>query len=308
MVDQSDDLTWGDMVELFSVHRVTASKNNLMFNTCTFKSTDFLPAERNVYQKGEIAGRALILNANGGAQPGRFEANVLSYGCLVFDYDGKGNTLESVFTRFQDIRHLGYTSYNHAIKGVDKCRVIVPLLTDIPKDELRRRKKSILDFAQTDDESTLSISRAFYLPSCPAGAESHAFAWSVDGLEMQWEVFEPAKCEDKPVLWRPPVRLISSGIGKVRYNTFDIVQFLKDQGLYLRKVSGNKHDVNCPNVRHSDGGTVIYESRPGEWPSFHCSHTKCQGFNFFDHYKQKLGKGWMNHYCLREDAGSKIIF
>lgn len=306
VADKFADFTWEELVDIFSEHRETPTKEDMMFIAGTFKTEDYIPAGYAVVKNGVKTGeRRIKYDANGNTGVGKYGENLISYNCLVFDYDGNGNTLDVVKERFKGITHLGYTSYNHAIKGVDKCRVVIPLATEMPVQEFRRRKESIKEFAETDDDSTVAVGRAFYMPSYPKGAEKHVEAWHEDGLLLEWDIFE-AKVEVIPEpVWRPPVKFVKGGTGKIRYETFDIVSFMKDQGLYIRPSGHGKHDVHCPNIRHNNGGTVIYEADGG---NFYCSHASCKGFNFFDHYKKLLGNGWKNNYCLREDAVSKIIF
>lgn len=189
VVEQTADISWSELKDLFSIHTVTANKDFMMFNCCHFKTEDFEPAEKIIKNDG-VTTRTLVRGDHGELKPRRASNNVVRYSCLVFDYDGNGNTLDVVKERFTGITHLGYTSYNHAIKGVDKCRVIIPLLTDIPVEEYKLRGKDILKFAETDDESTVSVARAFYLPSCPAEGKEHAEVWSEDGEMIDWNWFE----------------------------------------------------------------------------------------------------------------------
>lgn len=58
----------------------------------------------------------------------------------------------------------------------------------------------------------------------------------------------------------------------------DAVGLFSSRGLYLREAGIGKHWVICPwEHEHSTTGetdTVVWE---GEWPTFHCSHSHCNG-------------------------------
>lgn len=304
VVDISEDYTWAELVELFSTHSISSDKDVMMFNTCEFKTEDYLPAEFNVKDfEGNITGRQAITRG-GKTCVGRLSGNVISYNCLVFDFDGGDNNLENIIERFSNYTHLGYTSFNHVVKGVDKCRVVLPLLNPIPVDEFKLRRKSILSFSNVDDESTTAIARAFYMPSHTEENTQHAFTWNVEGELCDWKMFDAEIRTATPL----PVRTVAGvtgGTGAVIWESFDIVQFFKDQGLYINASGSGKHNVKCPNVDHEDGGTVIFEATAGDFAKFYCSHKSCVGFKFWDHYKTLLGAGWMKDWCLREPTITK---
>jgi hypothetical protein len=172
-VEVHDSIEWEEMVSLFSEHTLTENKDGMMFNLCSFKDRDGI----------------------------RCADNVDSYYGLVLDYDGHGATLEGIVDRFLSFTHLGYTSFNHVIKGVDKMRVVLPFTTPCPKDEWESRKAGFLEFAGIEiDKSCISHSRSFYMPACPAAGVEHKLAWNVKGEWLDWTVFEP---EVKPA-YVPP--------------------------------------------------------------------------------------------------------
>lgn len=207
IVRLSEHLQWDDVVGLFSEHTQTEDKDGMMFNFCEYKRTDFAPAERKIYINGVDTGeRELKLDNDGQLQIGRLADNVLSYNCLVLDYDGEGATLETAIRRFADYTHLGYTSHNHVIKGVDKFRVILPFATPCPINEWKSRSESFLLFAGKEiDRSTVAISRAFYLPTCPPTATEHTAVWNMDGALLDWTTFAVTKTYTAPTTPPQPV-------------------------------------------------------------------------------------------------------
>lgn len=156
----STPLTWEQLVTLFSKHTVCPTKDGEMFNLCTF-DTAHCDAE-----------------------------SVNSYNCLVLDYDGEGATIENIITRFIDYTHLGYTSYRHAITGVEKFRVILPFSTECPINDWYIRKDAFLAFAGPSiDTSCTARSRTFYMPSCHMDNIQLTDAWNNAGTLLEWESF-----------------------------------------------------------------------------------------------------------------------
>lgn len=71
--------------------------------------------------------------------------------------------------------------------------------------------------------------------------------------------------------------------GRGDYRTLDVVGWFSSRGMYRRHLGHGKHAVVCPwSHEHSndtwvgDTSTVVWEATEN-WPSFHCSHTHCEG-------------------------------
>lgn len=193
VVTGTEQIEWSELVTLFSEFTESESKDAVsLFNLCLFKDKDFVPASRKIFANGEYTGeRELKLSKNAGVQVGRYAENIIAYSALVLDYDGNGASLENALGRFSAFTHLGYTSYRHAITGVDKFRVILPFSSPCPIDEWEKRKGSFKEFAgPTVDNSTVATARAFYLPSHPAEGKEHSLAWNIDGVVLDWDLFE----------------------------------------------------------------------------------------------------------------------
>lgn len=299
--EASLDLTWAELVDLFSEHKIADTKEGVELFIAADFNTDPLtcrPATKKRHRPdGTLIDETPITDEVGNPQTGRFSDNVEGVFAIVLDYDG-GARMEDVIASIDGITHLGYTSYSHLKDGVtEKFRVIIPFSSVCPKAEWDLRKEDVLTLFPGTDISTVNIARAFYIPSCPSNLEHQAFAWHIDAEEFDWHLLNRKAPHTEPT----PIdrsNLTSEGSGKVIYGTFDMVQFFKDEGLYKRHAGGSKHDVNCPNIHHSDGGTVVWQDGQG-WPSFHCSHHKCAGFDLFSHFKGKYGTGWMKPYCNR---------
>jgi hypothetical protein len=263
------DLTWSEMLEVFSEHVIAETKHSVMlFNTSSFS--------------GDTRTASCV--------------SAVSQMCLDFD---SGVSIEQVKEQATGLRYLGYTSYGHLKDGTtEKFRLIVPFVDVCPITEWNRRKHDVLNLFPQVDPSTITVSRIFYMPSCPADRKHLARFWSSEGELFNWRALAQ---KPEPILPTPIDRsaLVTEGAGQVVYESFDAVQFMKDQGLYRKQTGVGKHDVTCPNIHHLDGGTVIWQDGK-TWPSFYCSHHKCAGFDFYQHWKEKLGAGWMKPYCARK--------
>lgn len=307
--EASTDADFDYLVTLFCApHIKSDTKEDVMlFCASSFKLTfdeGARPADRAVDARLENSPRVLVHGPKGEFRAARRETNIITVDALVLDYDG-GASLETTINLLSDLglQHVGYTSHSHLRDGkTDKFRVIVPLNKPCPKNEWAIRRHHFKDLFPEVDNSSYSFARSFYMPSAPSETYKHAFSWSLDGEPFNWELLEPRELAPEP----EPInrdKLYNSGSGPIIWKTFDMVAFMKDKGLYTRSVGENKHDVVCPNYQSHTGatkaGTVVWQDGH-DWPSFYCSHNACKNFDFFEHFKKTLGKGWMAPYCLRE--------
>jgi hypothetical protein len=285
LVEQFKDYDWPELVADLTEHTVVERKNDLGFVVGTFNTTaGFEPAA------DDPEGR-----------PGRYSKNLVSVGAAVLDVDG-GWTIEEAVEQLSGVTHLGYTSWSHRLPGKgDRFRLVVPFVDPCPRDEWDLRKRELIELFPRADPSSVANARIFFAPTCSAENRQLARAWHRDATTFDWRWLK-RRAPPEPVATLTPAdraKLVSGGSGRARWETFDLVQFMRDQGLYKRQVTKDKHDVRCPNRDHEDGGTAIWQDG-SKFPTFYCSHAKCAGFDFWDHYKRLLGKGWMIPYCLRE--------
>lgn len=112
---------------------------------------------------------------------------------LPIDIDG-GMTIYDACERYAKFEHVGYTSHNHMHDGItQKFRIFMRLKTPLPGDTFLKLDTS--DFLDGADQSTLSRTRAFYLPSCPPDRLGYAQRWHNPGRPLDpWEEFD-----EKPV-------------------------------------------------------------------------------------------------------------
>ncbi|MDP5239912.1 hypothetical protein Q9Q94_10230 [Uliginosibacterium sp. 31-16] len=301
--------TWAELIELFGKHQPTVNKDTALFIAGSFDTgSTAIPATRKHYGAGgKLVAEAPILDAGMRRQAGRLAANVRTVEGVVLDSD-QGWCLADAKVELQGLTHLGYTSYSHQqqdesgqSKG-DRFRVFIPFSTPCPVDEWVLRRQAVTELFPKIDHSTTALARGFYIPSCPPGSEALADVWSDTGDWLDWRDLD-RRSEPAIVVPVDLKRLTPKGTGKVVWESFDAVTFMRDRGLYIRQSSGFKHDVVCPNHAGHSGqvtaGSVLY-AEPGHWPTFYCSHSHCADFNFWEHFKALLGPGWMADYCLRE--------
>lgn len=296
----SFDVSWPDLVELFSEHRETERKNEWGFVLASF-NTNPVTAEPAVTNRG-TADEVIHFGT-----VGRVAANLIAVDAVCLDFDG-GVTITEIVERLESInlRHLGYTSFNHqnptSDQPQDKFRIVIPLETPCPKNEWRLRRHSIVEelFPEAD-HSCVSLARIFYFPAHPPGGKERALSWHMDGDALDWRDLPAREVQTPPEPRAIPT--VKGGHGKVVFKTFDAVRFMQDQGLYIRPAGGTKHEVICPNCHQHTGGTVsgtvLYQDGTN-WPNFYCAHGHCRDFDFYAHFKAKLGKSWMVPYCERE--------
>jgi hypothetical protein len=308
-IDESmmQSLTWEETVELFSEHLVTEDKNFLAYVAQEFNTGPTArPAERVEYDADGVTIKAIHpkLKPDGTPWAGRYADNVVAFNAICLDSD-KGWEIDEAKEALAGIRHLGYTSWSHGVEGKGtRFRVVIPLTDPCPAVEWQKRRASIQATFPTVDASFCDRARVMYAPAVSADRLHLAETWRAEGVVLDWRDFEPAAELPAYVPRAATGSTSKDGLGKVVHETFDMVQFVKDQGLYQKQVSHGQHKVTCPQFHVHTGqdksGTVMWQN--GGWPSFHCAHGACHGFKFYEHYKNQLGKGWMDNYCEREQV------
>lgn len=299
--------TWEELCKKFSKHKLTSIKNDEGFVAAKFKTEDYQPATRGIYEtidgeKKEV-GRETKYTSKGETIVGRYSSNIIEYNCLVLDYDGAGVSLQATIDKFKGFSQIGYTSHNHFITGVDKFRIILPFEVPCPREEFQARQEEFRTFAGVDDRSTTALARIFFSPTCPLAGLKHKRVWNETGTFLDWRIFPPKKVQPQAIISDVPTS--KTGRGNVRFDTFDMVRFFKDNGMYVQANSGGKHDVRCfkehEHATNKPGGTVVWQ-KTGEWPSFYCGHShSLTSKNFWDYYKEKVGIEKLSEYCEREE-------
>lgn len=149
-------MTWSDLESLLTHHNESGSKEDNQL---------FVPAS---FEMGAT----------------RSKHNVLSYSCLILDYDD-GTHPNYWLQEFPEYQCIIYSSYSHS-KELAKFRVVIPLDEPITVQEFSKYRE-LLKFKFKDaDPASFSASQAFYLPSCPEGAETIAHTRSGRPITKRW--------------------------------------------------------------------------------------------------------------------------
>jgi hypothetical protein len=252
--------------------------------------------------------------ALGGVKPRRVQANVIAVDALIIDYDNDSRlqhlwTMDEVAEKFKDYAFLMYSSHsywkNHP--EVEKFRLILPFSQSMPISAYQddwipyvASMKRFIGYAepevlpeefQSPDEDTGKVAtwdkpsidkasfnpvQGYFLPSCPVGKE---VVYRVNNTEKFLDPFVFEKAEIKKPEMTPliiPPTATRGGTGKVIRETFDVFQWVKDNGLYMRPLGGGKHQIVCPWLREHTGadksGTVLLPPLSGSLPNIHCRH------------------------------------
>ena len=215
--------SWTDLAALLQDRLITTGvldsdedKNVTMITAALYKRHDdplgYDPAPQKIYERDAVGnyvldpyGQKIVKEVVYPIDPmtgvpfvQRSAANTIAYTSLFIDYDGR-QTIEWAKDQFDHYAHVGYTSYSHLKDGkVNKFRVVIPFAEPIPAAEYEARRKSMLSWLQTDDPSTLAVSRGFFMPSCHRDRQHLAETWVNSGEPLDWRQFQA-----KPA-WVPP--------------------------------------------------------------------------------------------------------
>lgn len=156
-------IRWDEFVQLFGEHQVWDDKDHEMICPWIFIS------DTGPRRSENCLGTNLI--------------------CLDFDDDSDW-TIEDSKVVFAKYKHMGFTSYNHMKNGQDRFRIFLPLDRVYYSKEVQECRDGLYDKYQGVDRSCLSITRAFYIPSCSVENKNLAQLWSRDGELFSLDQFD----------------------------------------------------------------------------------------------------------------------
>lgn len=231
----------------------------------------------------------------------RSKENVTLVNSICVDFDD-GVTIEEARTNFKHLFHIGYTSFNHRLKGHDRFRMVFPLENGINPTEVAIRTKSLREYFKGCDKSTFDIGRLFYLPSYDPANGVEPFSWvNYDGDFFDPFIEEISPEEPISVTITRPVG-VKSGNGRVLYGTLNLYDLFQSKGLINKHLGNGKYSVICPNYLSHSGrdksGTVIWSGIPGKRDGFMCQHSHCRGMHVTDMFTQAE----IDEHCEREDT------
>ena len=187
---------WFELVDFLfdEKHLISDTKDVTCISPWKYKTTehaDYVPQRVS----GEVP--ASIENS----EVSRVRDNVIGTSLLMFDYDGTLPLSTAGGGVFSTYAHFGYTSFSHmspSKDGKDCFRIMLPLASFVTAEQLLQRRKAIYAQYPGLDTSCLSLSRSFYIPSCPAERQHLAYMWKNHGeffdvLDYEPEVFVPSE-------------------------------------------------------------------------------------------------------------------
>lgn len=183
VVEITETRTWSELVELFSTHRRTDTKNDLGFILGRFKDPSTARAAKKPGQDD--------INVVLPGTVGRVAENIVAMDALCIDYDG-GAKIDDVRAQLSAVTHLGYTSYNHLKDGTThKFRVVIPFTTPCPAAEWKVRNAAFLALFPGCDKVSFTLCRIFYAPSTPTTEDRPTLAWNNEGEWLDWTQIAP---------------------------------------------------------------------------------------------------------------------
>jgi len=164
--EQQLEAWWDDFTELISMFEIEENKGDRkMLVPVDFKTAD----ETDIYATyGRCHTGKIKMNDEGVPYVWKASINIKSWWMLPVDIDGE-MSIEEAVEKFRDYEYVLYTSHSHQSekKPYDCFRMFFPLSQPMGHEDFISRKKSMEEWVEHLDLSTLSSFRAFYLPSCP---------------------------------------------------------------------------------------------------------------------------------------------
>lgn len=181
------DMEWEDFVSMLTEpHTVTDDKGSvILINPYRFKTEDYQPVT-------DEDGNNIINPDTGMPYIRRCADNVTDSSMLFLDFDGNVSIVQAKI-KFRAYNYIAYTSFSHRTKrkaGRDCFRLILKLTKPIPMAQLKKKRKDILKWIGNADDSTLDLSRSFYIPSCTDDMEVLSQSWCNEGMDLDWEQFK----------------------------------------------------------------------------------------------------------------------
>ena len=302
---KSDNLDWEVFVEMIldHGHKVSPVKQEMeMFNF-----TQYLTKEEGAAMSDDGFVKKL-------------KQNTVAIDALILDYDSEDAPSIAEFKQmYAEYEFVLYTSYSHdPANGKTKYRVVIPLTNTIPVSEVEDRQQltpdqntyltALTEYFCGVDACCFQPNRSFYYPACKSEetlVEAEMYYNHGKDFDLHDGSLEPSPGRFIPYVPKPSSGVVG-GTGKIRYDTFDIVGFFKDQGLYISDKGGGKHIVECPIAcEHTGGdktGTAIFEAGAGNsgLPGIKCQHHGSTLITYkwlIEFYRDTLGEDAFREYC-----------
>lgn len=238
-VGREEGMTWNQLKEKLSRPVVSDNKETVgMFNLTQFW-------RETATQHREWDGGVARANANCKLTTG-----------IILDYDNGVWTIDKWMERYGGLSHIGYSSYNHIVKGPEKFRIVLRLNRPVYFIEWSKHATDMLEkFFPGTDATCFQPNRPFYLPGFAPKNRQLFRCWNSDGAVFNWDKIPKEKKE--VVIAKLNAKAAKAQAyekdGAYIWETFDIVQHATDHGLNVKK-KGSSHECDCiRGNEHSDG-------------------------------------------------------
>ena len=310
---KTHDIDWGKFVEqlLKTKHVYTTSKEETtMIIPGDFIGPDrqFVPAKR----KGKP-----VLRADGTFHIGKAKKNFNNLYLLPVDIDGK-LTIAEIKQKFKEYEYIAYTSISHQTqrKNYKDCvRLFILLEAAVSVEDYKAKKKSIKEWLGPDvDQSTVDASRGFFYPSFRLNEENNHSIWYNSGEMLDLHRFHSAEKRAIVPYETTGIKGTENVVGKILFNTLDIVAFFDVLGLLGEQLDDEKSQVTCPWVADHgggvDSGSIIFHRTSVQKGHFKCQHSSCAEktvFHVIQKYMQEKDIDFIRRFCEIKVSARKVI-
>jgi len=285
---------------------------------------DFMTGEAIVTpypDEGEdIIGGVEIKYVEGEAFVLRRRENVLTMSCLAIDYDDHW-TIKQALTHYRDFEFVLYTSHSHQSAGIDRFRMVFPLVVPIPfnmmmnPNELRTNEETVYPdlhsvFHNTGDASWSNLGRVVFTPSAPPERIHLAEFHHNKGIFMDWRELNRSSGTikvKKPLtrLQKMKLKTTHKGSRSVQWETFNLEKACQAAGIILNH-RGKWIDIECPwahmhhNATKKNHSSISYNGEKWSFKCQHQSHGNKTAYDLKQHLLDTIGDGqWKNmiQYC-----------
>src|ERR1017187_3248094 len=232
---------------------------------------------------------------------------------LLIDYDNESLleelwSMDSVAERFKEYTYLMYSSHSYwkNAPAIERFRLVLPFAKPLTVRSLDEDwhpyvpamkqfigyedARELPEEMQYPDEATgrlvtrdrpaidkqsFNPVQGYFLPSCPVG--KNVIYRKNSGTFLDPSSFERTeRALIAPKASEVPANATRGGEGHVIRETFDVLAWLKDKGLYLKPLAAGKHSTICPwhheHTKAAKTGAVLLPGKHSPLPNIYCQH------------------------------------
>jgi hypothetical protein len=263
--------------------------------------------------KAKSTGLYVEDKTTGSWQDQRRGDNIVEVTGLLIDYDNESLlqepwTMDAVGERFKEYTYLMYSSHSYWKRAppIERFRLVLPFAKPLPIRSLDEdwhplvpaMKKFIgyeeaknlpeeLQYPEPEtgklvtrdkpaiDKQSFTPVQGYFLPSCPIG-KTVVYRKNT-GKFLDPSIFERSeRSATAGKTFEMPADARRGGEGRVIRETFDVLSWLKTNGLYLSSLGAGKHQIICPwhheHTKAAKTGTALLPGKHSSLPTIYCHH------------------------------------